>query len=358
MTDERVYEGEYYDGSEAEQAVVRQEPQPPTQLGAGMVQTRTPYVSAVQHLTPRVIADVERQILRQAVMLGDDAFYGWGAGKGRVEGGSIKLAMMMISAYGNASVVAEPVQESAEAWYFMHWFVDHERNVATPRQWREGKHSKVDGNLDADRKDAIRFNRGQSKNIRNVILNSLPDWLVNKAIEHAKQGARDKLKKFIKDKGLAAAQLYTVQQLARHGVKEEHILEKMGKAEIKGLDLDDLVKLSADFKSIDSGQEHAATLFTMQEAPTKLVDLKDKLKAKVAGQATPEATIEPSHPELKTGDGIQVRIGAKPFTWFANDGVREVLVSQADSIYMCNCQPRCTDCAHIVAVQRFAEHVG
>jgi 2-phospho-L-lactate transferase/gluconeogenesis factor (CofD/UPF0052 family) len=98
---------------------------------------------------------------------------------------------------------------------------------------------------------------------------------------------------------LAAAQLYTVQQLARYGVKEEHILEKMGKAEIKGLDIDDLVKLSADFKSIDSGQEHAATLFPMQEAPVKLVDLKDKLKAQVAGQGqvpvqdTPAAPVRP-----------------------------------------------------------------
>jgi hypothetical protein len=44
----------------------------------------------------------------------------------------------------------------------------------------------------------------------------------------------------------------------------------------------------------------------------------------------PAATIEPSEPVVKTLDGIQVRIGAKPFTWFVNDGVREYLVSQTD----------------------------
>jgi hypothetical protein len=260
--------------------------------------------------------------------------------------------------YGNGLMVPQPVQETAEDFYFTHWFVDLETNVATPKQWCEGKRSKVDGNLDADRKDAIRFNRGQSKNIRNVILHSMPDWLVHKAIDHAKQGARDKLEKFIADKGIAAAQLYTVQQLARHGVTEAHILDKMGKAEIKGLDVDDLVKLSADFKSIDSGQEHAATLFPMQAEPTKLVDLKDKLKAKVEGQTPPGATIEPSDPEVKTGEYTQVRVGAKPFTWFANDGVREYLVSQTDGVYTCNCQPRCTDCAHVVAVQRHANNLG
>jgi hypothetical protein len=27
------------------------------------------------------------------------------------------------------------------------------------------------------------------------------------------------------------------------------------------------------------------------------------------------------------GDGIQVRLGAKPFTWFVNDGVSEYIVT-------------------------------
>lgn len=355
MADENVYEGEYYDGSEAEQAVARQEHQPPMPMGSGMVQARTPYITAMQDMKPRQMDQIERVILKQAALLGEEAFYAWGAGKGRVEGGSIDLAMMMIHAYGNATVVPDQVQETPEAWIFTHVFVDHESGVSTPRQWRESKRSVVDGNMDKERKDAIRFGRGQSKNIRNTILHAMPKWLVNKAIEQAKQGARDKLERFIKDNGIAVAQLYTVQQLARYGVTEAHILEKMGKAEIKGLDVDDLVKLSADFKSIDSGQEHAATLFPMQAEPVKLVDLKDKLKAKVEGQTTPAAPVKPSDPELHTDARIQVRIGAKPFTWFANDGVGEYLVSQTDGVYTCNCKPRCLDCAHVVATKRFAE---
>jgi hypothetical protein len=354
MAEENIVDAEFYDGPEAEHAIARQEPQTPMPMGQGMVQARTPYMTAMQVMKPRQMDQIERVILKQAALLGEEAFYGWGAGKGRVEGGSIDLAMMMIQAYGNATVVPDQVQETPEAWIFTHVFIDLESGVSTPRQWRESKRSVVEGNMDKERKDAIRFGRGQSKNIRNTILHAMPKWLVNKAIEHAKLGARDKLERFIKDKGLAAAQLYTVQQLARHGVTEAHILDKMGKAEMKGLDLDDLVKLSADFKSIDSGQEHAATLFPIQAEPVKLVDLKDKLKAQVAGQATPAA----SDPEVKTGEYIQVRIGAKPFTWFANDGVREVLVSQADGIYTCNCKPKCTDCAHIVAVKHVVDHVG
>jgi hypothetical protein len=47
MADEKVYEGEDYDGSEAEQAVVRQEHYTPAPMSAGMVQARTPYVTAM-----------------------------------------------------------------------------------------------------------------------------------------------------------------------------------------------------------------------------------------------------------------------------------------------------------------------
>ena len=204
MADEKVYEGEYYDGSEAEQAVVRQEHIYPTPMGTGMVKARTGYITSVQNLKPREMDKIERRILKEAALLGEEAFYSWGAGKGRVEGGSIDLAMMMIHAYGNATVVPDQVQETPEAWIFMHVFVDHETTVATPRQWRESKLSVVEGTMDKERKNAIRFGRGQSKNIRNVILHSMPKWLVNKAIEQAKQGARDKLERFIKDKGLAA----------------------------------------------------------------------------------------------------------------------------------------------------------
>jgi hypothetical protein len=113
--------------------------------------------------------------------------------------------------------------------------------------------------------------------------------------------------------------------------------------------------LKSDLVAIEGGEEYASTLFPSQVSEAKIVDLKDKLKAKVDAAATPPApsTTHVDH-EVNVGPAIQVRTGAKPFTWFANDGVREVLVSQADGIYMCNCKPRCTDCAHIVAVQHIA----
>jgi hypothetical protein len=81
--------------------------------------------------------------------------------------------------------------------------------------------------------------------------------------------------------------------------------------------------------------------------------LKDKLKARVgSAPTTPDA--KPTDPELKTGVEIQVRTGAKLYTWFANDGFGEYLVYEADGVYTCNCKPKCTDCAHAAATRRFA----
>jgi hypothetical protein len=290
----------------------------------------------------------------------------------------------MFNAFGNMTVVAEPVQETPEAWIFTHYIVDLQTGASAPRQWREGKRSRVDGNLDPERKDAIRFNRGQSKNIRNVIVNRMPYWLTQKVIEEAKNGARDKLQKYIDKNGLAAAQTYAIEQLRRYGVTEAQILEKMGKAEVKGLDVDDLVMLKSDLVAIEGGEEHASILFPSQISEAKIVDLKDKLKAKVgpAGAAhgdsrrEPLAAAENAPPqgaadylcgtfqsaaaaqhldqEVHVGVDIQVRTGAKPFTWFANDGISEHLVSESNGVYTCNCKPKCTDCAHVAATQRFA----
>jgi hypothetical protein len=189
--------------------------------------------------------------------------------------------------YGNGPVAGEPAQESSEAFYFTHWFVDLETNVAIARQWREGKRSTVEGKMDEERKMAIRFNRGQSKNMRNVILGAMPEWLVNKAIEEAKGGARKKIEKFIEEKSLAAAQKYVVDQLARVGVTEAQVLAKTMRDKVEGLDIDDIVQLNGDLKAIQTGSESAVNLFPAVRAETPKLDLKDKLKAQV--DAAPKA---------------------------------------------------------------------
>ena len=324
-------------------------PQLPQAMNSGMVQAHTPYVSAMQVMKPRNMDAIEKHILRSAAQVGEKACYGWGAGKGRVEGISIKMAMIMFNSFGNMTVVAEPVQETSDAWIFTHYIVDLETGASAPRQWRESKRSVVDGKMDPDRKDQLRFNRGQSKNIRNVILNRMPQWLINKVMDEAKKGARDRLQKFIDSKGIAVAQKYAVDQLGRHGVTEDQILEKMGKAEIKGLDIEDLVHLAADLNAIDSGEEYASTLFpSKKEAETK-IDLKDKLRDKLSASKAahkPEA-------DVSKLEAMRVALGKEPFSWQVTDAGSTYNVWAEGGGRLCNCPNGGNgSCLHIMAVVR------
>jgi replicative DNA helicase len=242
-------------------------------------------------LKPRSPAEVERQVLRMATVLGEDAFYAWGSGKNHVEGGSINLAAALILAWGNAVVEAGPVQETAESWIFTHTFVDLERGVSMTRQFRQPKGEPVYGHLDAYRKEMINFGKGQSRSIRNVILMAMPQYLVTRALEIARQGARVKMESFIREKGLAAAQACTLNQLRRVGVPEDAVLAKTGKAEVRALDLDDLVALAADFKSIDSGQESAASATPRRRSRPRTT------------WSSPARILRPSPPASSAGSG-------------------------------------------------------
>jgi hypothetical protein len=247
---------------------------------------------------------------------------------------------------GHGLVVAEPVQETSEAFYFTHWFVDLESNVATPKQWREGKRSVVDGKMDEERKMSIRFNRGQSKNIRNVILASMPEWLVNKAVEEAKGGVREKILRFIEKNSIAAAEDYVIKALARHGVTAEQILAKTMRDKVEGLDIDDIVSLNGDLKAIESGTENAETLFPSGRAEPPKMDLKDKLKASVQASAKPESNTK-SHMSVWLGGDDQ------PFSFLVNDGMQEYAVKDDGVALSCNCGVKKGPCPHTKAVEAF-----
>jgi hypothetical protein len=82
--------------------------------------------------------------------------------------------------------------------------------------------------------------------------------------------------------------------------------------------------------------------------------LTDKLKA-ATGQSPADTEEKSSDGELKGNDEIKVRPGTKPFTYLVTDGKHEHLVTQGDNgVFTCNCKPKCTDCAHVSATQRFA----
>jgi hypothetical protein len=229
--------------------------------GDTMQQTRGSYSTAVAVQRPRDLPDVQRRFLQEARLAGETFFYGWGAGRDRVEGSSIKLAMSLARSWGNCAIEALPVQETADAWIFTAAFVDLETGFTLSRQFRQAKKWTVHGKFDAERKDDIRFQIGQSKAARNVVLNALPEWLADKAIEEAKSGVRESIEKGINTSGIAKVVERCLAALAKCGVPEAPVLAKCGVAKREALDVDMLVMLKGDLSAIESGQEWPSALF-------------------------------------------------------------------------------------------------
>jgi hypothetical protein len=253
---------------------------------------------------------------------------------------------------------ASPIQETAEGWYFTHHFVDLESMTSKTRQYFQSKREDVGMRVDQFRANQIRFNKGQSKAIRNCIIHTMPRDLVLQAIGAAKKGVSAKLEAFIKSKGLAAAQTYTLNQLKGVGVDEAAILQKAGKDKLADLVLEDLVMLAADYKAIENGDAHASELFELKEAKPAAgqTDLKSKLKAQVTAAERPitgNAVEQAPKAEPKYID-FTIKPGKQPFSYYVSNGVQEFLTSVDGDRKSCNCGHKPDgSCVHVQGVEAF-----
>ncbi|KKN38363.1 hypothetical protein LCGC14_0754380 [marine sediment metagenome] len=278
--------------------------------GGTMQQVRGSYSTAVQVQQPRNINGVQTAVLAEARMAGETFYYGWGAGKNLIEGGSIGLAMAMARCWGNCAIETLPVQDTADAWIFTTAFVDLESGCTVSRQFRQSKRSVVYGKHDEERKDDMRFAIGQSKAARNVILSALPKWLKDQAIAHAKRGVREKIEKYINTNGLPGAIEVLMKALKKEGISEDQVLAKFEIASISGMGVDQLVVLRGDLMAIQEGQESVGNLFPDLEGEALSTELQAKLakKRKAAAAEAPSAesqqqpTTEPEQSAAKGDD--------------------------------------------------------
>jgi hypothetical protein len=235
--------------------------------GGAVQQVRSAFCTAVSVQKARDIGSVKRKLLDEARLMGEDAYYGWGAGKSAIEGPSIDLAVAAARCWGNCATDMLPVQDLADCWIFTAAFIDLETGYTRTRQFRQAKKHVVAGKMDDERKDDIRFQIGQSKAERNVILKALPSWLINAALEAAKAGVRQELENLTRKHGIVHVADRLVTALMKCGVKEPAILAKCAVADRKGLTVDHLVILRGDLSAIQNGQERADVLFPAVEAP-------------------------------------------------------------------------------------------
>ena len=278
----------------------------PGQAGAEMLQhgmslqrVQTQYTAALAVQKPRVLASVERQVMAEAALLGDDGFYAWGAGKDRIEGPSKHLAIVLARCWGNCAIEMAPVVETPNAYIFTAIFVDHETGFSLPRQFRQSRRWAVHGRFDEERKEDIRFQIGQSKAQRNAILNALPQWLIARAMDQCRGGVRAKVEARIKKDGLAAVQNAALARLEALGVASGRVLAAFGRHAPTALTLEDLVTLSGSIRAIETGIDTADSMFPVPDVRTEPDAVADELHrkvAKAAGAAQDQRTQDDAEP--------------------------------------------------------------
>lgn len=256
--------------------------------GKTIQQIQTQYATAVAVQKPRDLQIVEKNCLTEAALAGAVCFYGWGSGKNRVEGPSIDCAMIAARNWGNAAVEMRPVVQTRDSYIMEAAFVDLETGFTYSRQFRQSKNWKIYGSMDDERKDDVRFQIGQSKTQRNVILKAVPKWLIDKMIDKAKEGVREQLQKYIGKNGIEKARKAALDALLKLGAELENIERKYDR-KYASWDLELLVIMQGDIRALTDGVESADALYPSLDTEAEL----DKAKPK-------ESTVDPS--KMSVGD--------------------------------------------------------
>ncbi len=255
--------------------VQRHDPSPADALaamgGTGITQTRTGHQTAMTVQVPRNIGIVEREILTEASLMGEDFIYTWEVndkesptGKSRIEGLSIEGALIMARNWGNCAIPTDKVDETASHFEFKATFVDVEKGFEIERGFRQRKSQRAGSGMAADRAEDGNYQIGWSKAQRNAIKAAMPAWLTDKAIETAKAAA---LKKY---EDVAKWVPYIVKRAAALGVTEAE-LETKAEAKLADWLPSDVAYMASVFTAIAKKESSVTIEFrpTPKDAPSE-----------------------------------------------------------------------------------------
>ena len=253
----------------------------------GMTQTRTSYQTAVTVQVPRNIDAIRADVIKEATYSRDGFFYAmtfrdkskdshdehgnFVEGKSVVEGCSIDGAMVLFRNWGNVALEPDLADETPAHWLFKVTVVDIEKGTSFPRLYRQRKSEKR-GKFDEDRMLDIAFQIGQSKAIRNAIVNAMPQWLIDEAMEAAKAAAAKRYA------NVAEHAEHAIVGWGKKGVTQTQLERKLGKKRVDWIPAD-LVLLRAIYKAVVDGQTSVGQEFSDDPAPEKEQE---------QGQAAPE----------------------------------------------------------------------
>lgn len=247
--------------------------------GKTLMKSGTPFVTAVTVQKARDLDKIVKAIDREAEYAGDSFYYGWTDKKGnRIEGPSIGLANSLAREWTNCAVTVD-FQENDATFVITPRFIDIEKGFQMERVFRQRKNA-VQGNFDPDRKLDMALQIGQSKAIRNVVVNAVPRWLVDRAVEKAKAAV-------VKGLDPNKLQEYADQVIAyftSKGAKLEQIIAKAGKAKAEW-SMSDIASFKGDKKALENGEVSISELFPA-------VDPKPEVDGPLTGKTIAEGLVK------------------------------------------------------------------
>jgi hypothetical protein len=178
------------------------QPNQPTPGGHALVRPTTGIAERVIGAQPVAIKRDEQAIMQKlaqiGAMAGKDWFYRFPVrtkegGQDWIEGPSIKLANDVARIFGNNINEVREV-DVGDAWVFYARFTDVETGFSMERAYRQRKSQTSLRTKDADRQQDIAYQIGQSKAIRNAIVNALQLY-ADFAFDEARNSLVDKIGK-------------------------------------------------------------------------------------------------------------------------------------------------------------------
>jgi hypothetical protein len=211
-------------------------------------------------------AKILQKLVQLAAAAGTDWFYRFPVkkkegGQDWIEGPSIKLANDVARIFGNNINEVREI-DVGDAWVFYARFSDIETGFSMERAYRQRKSQGSMKTKDAERQLDIAYQIGQSKAIRNCIVNSLQIY-ADYAFEHARNSLVDKI-----GKDLANYRQRTLDGLARIPVALNRVERTVGRAAKDWL-APDVAQVIAMMKSIADGMATTDEVFPPLEAPAQ-----------------------------------------------------------------------------------------
>lgn len=169
----------------------------PRQPGPALDEAMANIVTAQKVAVKRDMGAIMRTVQTIAAAAGQKFYYSWSVNdrannrQSLVEGLGIKGAMAVATCYGNCRVDAVIAQETQSHVTFAARFVDYETGFTLTRLFQQRKGQNT-GMKDKDRAADLVFQIGQSKAIRNVIIQALP-ILCEEAKDSAKSALLDRI---------------------------------------------------------------------------------------------------------------------------------------------------------------------